>query len=318
MKHIKLLRQFGLRPRILSVALLLFTAFNFTSCTQDLEPVDPAIVIPGPTDPDPTNPTPGTFEADITGVSHFSSTNTVVYISANNITITAIRPQGDSFGFILAGTTTGTYAGNDFDNLIGYNAVGVEDTFAAWNFDDPEEDTGSVIVTEINQANHTISGTFQFKGYSEDNDGNTISKQITNGVFTNLPYTTTIPTGDTFFAKVNGVEFEETDLLGGTVAGGEQEFIFVSATTPEDETITVNILSTLGVGTYSVTSPGVSDVQIIYTLPDDDFGTSATSGTVTVTEKTATRIKGTFSTTITVGATAYVISEGAFDVEYED
>src|SRR5690606_29905967 len=123
---------------------------------------------------------------------------------AGSITINAMRPQGDNFGFMLNGITTGTYAGNDDDNLIGYNAVGIENTFVSFNFDNPSEDTGAVVVTEINTVNQTISGTFQFKGYSEDDTGNTISKQFTNGVFTNLPYMTNNPTGDTFFAKING------------------------------------------------------------------------------------------------------------------
>lgn len=307
MKHIK----------FLSVALLLFTAFNFTSCTEDLEPVDPAIVIPDPTDPTDPTPGPGLFEADVEGVGHFSTTNTVVFITANTITITAARPQGDNFAFMLDGTTTGTYAGNDEDNLIGYNSTIVEqDTYMSFNFDNPSENTGSVIITEIDAVNHTISGTFAFKGYSEDLSGNPVSKQITNGIFTDLPYTGASPTGDTFFAKVNGTEFVEADLLGGTVSVGAQEFIFVSAANAPDDSITVNMLSTLGVGSYPVTSP-TGNVQINFTPAGDDFGTSATSGTVTITEKTATRIKGTFSTTITVGATAYVISEGAFDVEYE-
>ena len=56
--------------KFLSVVLLLFSAFSFTSCTQDLEPVDPAIVFPNPTNPNPNNPNPvpGVFKVDIDGV----------------------------------------------------------------------------------------------------------------------------------------------------------------------------------------------------------------------------------------------------------
>src|SRR6478672_756671 len=148
--------------KFLPLILLLFTAFNFTSCSDDLEPVDPAIVIPDPTDPDPTNPSPGLFKASIDGAA-FETSTTIVFISNGSITLTAIRPQGDSFAFMLNGTTEGTYEGNDLNNLIGYNAVGFPDTFMSINFENLSEDTGEVIVTEIDPVNHTISGTFQFK-----------------------------------------------------------------------------------------------------------------------------------------------------------
>src|SRR5690606_28058353 len=161
--------------KFLSVVLLLFSAFSFTSCTQDLEPVDPAIVFPNPTNPNPNNPNPvpGVFKVDIDGV-NFSTSATMVYISPGSITINAMRPQCDNFGFMLNGTKTDTYASNDDDNLIGYNAVGVEDTLVSYNFETPSKNTGAVIVKEINTTNYTISGTFQFKGYSEDNAGNTV------------------------------------------------------------------------------------------------------------------------------------------------
>jgi hypothetical protein len=302
--------------KFLPVILLLFTAFNFTSCTEDLEPVDPAITIPDPTDPtDPTNPTPGIFTAKIDGAD-FSTTTTLVYISGGSITITAIRPQGDNFGFMLNGTTTGTYEGNDENNLIGYNSVNNPNTFISFNFDNPSEDTGEVIVTEIDAVNHTISGTFQFKGYSEDDEGNTISKQITNGVFTDLPYTTANPTNDTFYAKVNGVEFVDVDILGGTVSAGEgEDYIFVAADTAAGDEITVQIRQNLPLGTYVINSS--LDAQVHYVPMGDDFGGSAVSGTITITEKSATRIKGTFSAPVVIDGTTYNITEGAFDAEYD-
>jgi len=302
--------------KFLPLILLLFTAFNFTSCTEDLEPVDPAITIPNPSNPsNPNNPVPGIFKATIDGAAYQTST-TMVYISNGSITLTAVRPQGDSFAFMLNGTTTGTYQANLNNNLVGYNAVGFPDTFLAFNFDNPSENTGGVVVTEIDNVNHTISGTFQFKGYSEDASGNTISKQITNGEFTDLPYTTQDPQNDSFYAKLNGVEFVDVDILGGTVtAGGGEDYIFVTADNLAGDSITIQMRANLVVGTYLINSS--NNVQVHYTPIDDDFGGSAVTGTVTITEKTSSRIKGTFSAPVVIGSTTYNFTEGSFDVEYD-
>ena len=301
--------------KFLPLMILLIAAFKFTSCTDDLEPVDPAITIPNPTNPDPTNPTPGIFKASIDGAAYQTST-TIVYISNGSITLTAIRPQGDSFAFMLIGTTTGTYQANLNNNLVGYNAVGFPDTFLAYNFDNPGENTGAVVVTEIDHVNHTISGTVQFKGYSEDASGNPISKQITNGEFTDLPYTTQDPQNDSFFAKLNGAEFVDVDILGGTVeASPTENYIFVTADNLAGDSITIQMRSTLVVGSYLSNSS--NDVQVHYTPMNDDFGGSAVTGTVTITEKTASRIKGTFSAPVVIGSTTYNFTEGSFDVEYD-
>jgi hypothetical protein len=303
MKHLK----------ILSAVLLMFTAFNFTSCSEELEPVDPAIVIPDPTDPG--NPSGlGVFKVDIDGA-HYTASATVVYISGGSIILNALRSQGDNFAFFLNGTTAGTYQANDEDNIVGYNALDFDNTFIGVNFDNPTEDTGSVTVTEVDLVHHTISGTFHFKGYSEDDAGNPVSKQFTNGIFTDLPYTVENPTGDTFFAKVNGSEFVDVDILTATVGSGPTELISIAAADASDASITVSVLSSAGVGTYPVTG-AASNTQINYTPAGEDFGEMATSGTVTITEKTATRIKGTFSTTIVVNAVSYAITQGAFDVAY--
>ncbi len=301
--------------RLISAVLFFLTAFNFSSCTTDLEPVDPAIVIPNPTDPtDPTGPTdpgaPASFKADIDGA-HFTANTTIVYISGGSIIINAVRAQGDSFAFLLHGTTTGTYPANSDVNLIGYNPSDDSNTYVGVPFDNGTQDTGSVIVSTIDTVHHTISGTFQFTGYTQDDLGNSLTKQFTNGVFTNLPYVTDNPTGDTFFAKVNGSEFVDTDILTGSASAGGATLITVSAENAAGDSISVNMDETLGVGTYQVSN---GEVQINYTPAGEDFGEFATGGTVTITEKSATHIKGMFQTTIVVNSVTYVITEGAFDV----
>lgn len=299
--------------KFLPLFMLLFAAFNFTSCTQDLEPVDPAIVIPDPTDP--TDPTEGEFKATIDG-SQYTASTTLVYITGGSIQISAVRASGDNFVLYLDGTTAGTY--NALDNLLVYSPAGSEYGWWAFNPDDDTQNTGSVIVTEIDTVNQTISGTFSFTGYWSDLEDTSPPgpKQITNGVFTDLPYTTDSPTNDTFFAKVNGANFNQIDLLAVTTTINELEVISIGAENANTEGITVSVKSTLGVGNYGITGNLVTDgVQIYYTSADGEEAV-ATSGSVSITEKTADRIKGTFSGNVTIGSTTYSITAGSFDVAY--
>ncbi|CAM3313489.1 Transferrin-binding protein B C-lobe/N-lobe beta barrel domain-containing protein [Flavobacterium longum] len=299
--------------KFLPLFMLLFAAFNFTSCTQDLEPVDPAIVIPDPTDP--TDPTEGEFKATIDG-SQYTASTTLVYITGGAIQITAVRPSGDNFGFILDGTATGTYG--SVDNILTYNPAGSEFGWWAVNPEDGEQNVGSVIVTEIDTVNQTISGTFSFTGYWSDFEDTSppAPKQITNGVFTDLPYTTDSPTNDTFFAKVNGVNFNQNNLLTAVISVNEVEVISIGVENANGEAMTVSVSTELGVGSYPITgSLNTDGVQIIYTNAAGQEGT-ATSGSVSISEVTDDRIKGTFSGNVTIGSTTYSITAGSFDVAY--
>jgi hypothetical protein len=300
--------------KFLPLIMLLFAAFNFTSCSEDLEPVDPAIVVPDPTDPtDPVDN--GLFKVDIDGTTYTAST-TLVYITGGTIQLTAVRASGDNFAFLLDGTTTGTY--NAIDNLFAYTQAGQEYGWWGFNPDNEAQNVGSVTITEIDTVNHTISGTFSYTGYWSDTTDDTPPgpKQFTNGVFTDLPYTTDSPTNDTFFAKVNGVDFNQNDLLAIETEINSFEVISVGAENAAGAGITVSVSSSFGPGTHAITGDLLTDgVQIYYTAPDGGEN-DATSGSVTVTEKTADRIKGTFSGNVTIGTTTYSITAGSFDVAY--
>lgn len=300
--------------KFLSAILVLFTAVSFTSCETDLEPVDPAVVIPGPTDPtDPT--TPGVFKCDIDGV-NYTATTTSVYFTGQAIQIGAIRAQGDGFAFLLDGISTGTY--NSPDNLLTYNVPTSEYGYWAMNPDNLDQNVGSITITSINTANHTVSGTFAFTGYWSDEDETPYPapKQITNGIFTNLPYVTTSPTNDTFFAKVNGVDFNQNNLLAGTFGIGPEEVISIGVENAAGASMTVSVKSSVGTGTYPITGNTTTDNAQINYSPDDVDDAFATSGQVVITAKTATHITGTFNGVVTVNGTTYNITQGSFDVEY--
>lgn len=302
MKKIKFLTSF----------VVLFSIFTFTSC--DNEPIDPALTVGGENPGENPN-LPGVFKADFDGQT-FTANTTMAYISGGSIIMNAVKSNGESFSMILDGTSVGTYQAND--NLIGYSPAGSEFAYVGNHPTDETANTGSIIVTSINTVNQTISGTFSFTGYWSDfDDAGVVPKQFTNGVFTNIPYTGTNPSGDTFDATLNGDVFNDVDILVAEVSLNEQNFISIAARNSANQSITVSVRDNLTAGTYTISGDTAVDLVQINFAPDDDaFGTVASSGSVTITEKTATRIKGTFNGTVTIDADTYTITGGSFDVEY--
>lgn len=252
------------------------------------------------------------FKADFNN-STWSTTQTQVIISGNLIQIAALKSDNSSFGMLVEASTTGTYPANN--NLLAYNPPNSEFGYWSTNINNPNENTGSIIITSINTVAKTISGTFTFKGYWSDTDVTNIAPiQFTNGVFTNLPYINQAETGDTFFAKVDGIEFVDVDLLTIELGINGQDFYSIGAQNSDMNSMTVSVRTNVGAGTYPITGNTATDVvQIIYDVNDVNF--RGVSGNVVIIEKTATRLKGTF-TCVTDGATPYTISEGTFDVEY--
>jgi len=282
---------------------------NFTLISCNNEPIDSAINLD---DFGGGNNGPSVFKADFTGTT-WTATTAQALISGNLISISGVKANGEGFGFLVEGNTTGTYPANT--NLLAYTPAGSDYGYWSTNFDNPQENTGSITVTNINTTNKTISGTFNFKGYWSDTSVTSILPvQFTNGIFQNIPYITQAQTGDTFFAKVGGTEFVDVDILSTTISVGSQEFISIGAQNAALNSITVSVKSSLGTGTYPITGNATTDgVQAIYDFNDTNY--NATTGSITVTLKTATRLKGTFNF-VTTGATPFIVTEGAFDVEY--
>lgn len=295
--------------KFLSALIVLFSALTFTSC--DNEPIDSAI--------DPSSGGGGgggggaaTFKADFNG-STWNALSSQAVISGNIIQIAGIKSDGSSFGFLIDGSTVGTYPANE--NLLAFNPAGSEYGYWSTNIANPTEDTGSITITNIDTVNKKISGTFTFKGYwSNEDEAGVLPINFTNGVFTNVPYINSSETGDSFYAKVGGVEFVDVDIIISEIGLGDQEFIGIGAQDSNLNSITVSVRTDAGVGTYPITGNIATDIaQAIYDYNDESY--SAVSGSVTILEKTATRIKGTFNF-VTEGTTPFTISEGNFDVEY--
>ena len=290
--------------KLIAGIFFILIAFTFTSCEN--EPIDSAINL------DDFNIGSALFKADFNGATWTATTSQAVF-SGNFITISGVKANGEGFGFLVEASTTGTYAANT--NLLAYTPSGSEYGYWSTNFNSPEENTGSITISNINTTNNTLSGTFNFKGYWSDTTVNSILPvQFTNGVFQKIPYTTQAQTSDSFFAKIGGTEFVDVNISSTTISIGSQEFISIEAKNAALNSITVSVKSSLVTGTYPITGNATTDgVQAIYDFNDTNY--NAVSGSIIVTSKTATRIKGNFNF-VTSGATPFTVTEGAFDVEY--
>jgi len=182
--------------------------------------------------------------------------------------------------------------------------------------------SGTTSVTQINTSNHTVSGTFMFTGV-RTTDYTLV--QITEGVFTNIPYTEEAAAtfNNTFDADIDGVAFNPTLIYAASA------FNMISITGYENgsfPSIGISLPDDVTPGTYTTSAWGSN--KILYNASQNtgsnaDGSYSGTPGTIIVTSHntSAKTIEGTFSCTAVpvTGSNAtnnYAITNGVFSVEY--
>lgn len=299
------------------------TATLFTSCSTDVEPLDPSVTIPEPS-------TNGKLKVDFDGQT-FVATNVQAVVNSTAIAITGLRSGNNDFIQITLPAPlnqVGTYtwadatASNAMLGLMYSNAAseGFISAPADGDFADfpAYTDTAKVTITSIDTANKTISGTFEFTGGRFDAAENLVMKKFTNGSFTNIKFSGDVasPTGNTFFAKLDGAAFQPTSVTSTLLSGS----IFVTGKKAGVENITLTVPSTITPGTYQFSTFG--EYMGMYILDSTQNGTfNADSGNFTIiTHDTSTKkLKGTFNF---IGKSLFstdthTITEGAFEVTYQ-
>jgi hypothetical protein len=307
------------KSKLISFIFLILTTMSFVSC--DNEPVDNMIDLTefGDDNNGSNNEDETVFKVDFSGSTWVADEAEAVKYT-NSFQIGGIKNStGQTFAFSLNGSTPGTY--DSTSNLIIYepnsnNPTG--DFYWALNTTNPSISAGTVTITNIDIVNNKVSGVFAFTGHWSDPTVTNISPiQFTNGVFNNIPFTVeTNPTNDTFYAKVDGTEFveDQIDVSVVSASGFPQSYSIVGAKA-NGETIGFRIATYLGVGTYNFTGPFGQDLSGTCVINNLLYTTN--TGSLTITEKTATRIKGTFNYVASNFTTSQTksITQGSFDVE---
>jgi hypothetical protein len=291
---------------------VLFTAIGFTSCQT--EPVDASVLDNEPIEP--TLPGDAVFTVNFGGQT-FEADATQAVIEGGLITIGGMRgTNGETVAFIVPANGEGTYTAsltNEDSPLFSYTPTATSE-YTYNNFDDTSIN-GVLTISEIDEVNHTISGTFSFTGYYGDTDANLPPVAFTNGQFTDIPYQTdVINPGDDdeyFNATIDGEDWE-FDIFGAAASGGNLSLSASDFATNTMLSITVD--EDIAPGTYQLSDDWTSGPMAMFSTGEDVYTTE--TGTLTIISNTGGFIKGTFSITgINFDDETVQITNGEFRVE---
>jgi hypothetical protein len=178
---------------------------------------------------------------------------------------------------------------------------------------DNTEAVGFTTITEIDEANKTVSGTFHSKVKSFL-DGTTA--EVTAGSFTKIPYTTEITTS-TVSAKIDGVQFNSHVV---TSAKGLGTLVLNGQTLGAQQIITISLPETTTTGTYALGEIGLADQYATYTRNGQIYTSVSGSLKITAHNKTTKHIEGTFNFSAEpfgFEAATITITTGAFSIDYK-
>jgi hypothetical protein len=236
------------------------------------------------------------------------------------INITGISSDNKQISMTLNGSTTGTYILDQNSLSVGNYVDGNSENvfgFATNQGTDTGEAGGKVIVTEIDANNKTISGTFQFKVFRNMDSQQQV---ITEGVFNKIPFVTSLPpasTTDTFFVKVDGVDWSPPSITASVSAG-----ILIIAASEQNGSRSVGLVmpATATTGNY-IMDFATGDYFGEYSPNPTTFLISDSTGTLQIIDNnTSTRhVKGTFqfpAKDLNGGPQSAVLTEGSFSVGY--
>jgi hypothetical protein len=160
----------------------------------------------------------------------------------------------------------------------------------------PAESGGEVNITSIDATNKTISGTFSFKLFRPI-DG--AKKTITEGSFTNVTYSTSMPaasTVDTFRVKIDGTSWVPHSIIGSNVVG---QLIITASNSTASKSVGFVLPQDIVPGTYTLDFWGLTHIAQ-YNPDSDPMHSKASMGgssSITVLEhnKTTKRIRASFA-----------------------
>lgn len=270
----------------------------------------------------------GILKMKVDGVQWVADKIAKATIENGIITITGLDKNGTSLLIELVDNGAANYILNQ--QTVDYAAV-VDATdanpsaYGTNEGQDANDAGGEVIVTNIDQTNKTISGTFSFKVYRNADNKQLV---ITEGSFENLKYAADDPSdpgggnvSPSFSVKIDGAGFAHNSL-NIQHAAGLIVLTAVQATGGPSKAVTLSMPETIAAGTYDFQSIG--DYVGMYVIGSGTGGNLflSVSGKLTITEHNTTTkvIKGTFffeGEDQIGGAPNAQLTEGAFTVQYQ-
>lgn len=266
----------------------------FFSCQQEIDPNTGGGGNTGST---------GDFRAKIDGVQWVANKTTGATRMSGFINITGVGTDKQLITMTLtdsgvhhyilndASFNAGAYQDSSLPNVIAFTSNASGDTALAG---------GYVDITSIDTARKKISGSFRFKVLrAMDN----LKRNITEGVFTNISYTTTMaptPTTDTFHVKINGTLYTPPVVVGvANPALPPLPATLAINGTDQTGSKTVGLIlpADIAPGTYTLDFFGGTYIGAYNPDLDPNHSQASTTGTLTILSHNTTtkRIRGTFS-----------------------
>ncbi|CAM1368410.1 DUF6252 family protein [Tenacibaculum xiamenense] len=253
------------------------------------------------------------FQVNFDNDTYFASSSKAE-IDGHTLYIDALKSEtGEAFKIVLHDLDVGTFNlgvnhGNGIRNIIQYlPEVGSNNVWESNT--DGIQPQGQLVITEVDYNNMWVSGTFNFIG--TDSNGNT--KEFTSGVFEKIVFTKK----DDFFAKVDGVEFVDVDIIPGVNNFGIIGFKVVDE---NGASITIGVAHDVTIGTYNFrVLPEVPSGD--YSPTFDDFHRATGTISITTHNQEHNLLIGDFEFTaepVHTGVGTYEITEGHFCVTYID
>jgi hypothetical protein len=273
-------------------------------------------------DLNPSGSSGGNFTAKIDGTSWTANRFTSASIAAGRISIVGKSTDGKQIAIALSNYGTRVYPLIDTSlNAVAYTDSAFNANAFSSNQWGDNVSHGSVTISSIDTTNKKISGTFT-AGVKLQPVG--VSRNITDGVFTNIPYTTTItgPGGgsgtDTFRVTNNGTALQTNSPAISNVAG----YLGVGAQNLGGLYYSIALDNTISTGSYTFSYAVPPSFQITPSIGSIIISTATTGSNLTILEHNTTtkRIRGTFSGVckelLPAPATTYNITQGYFSVKY--
>lgn len=250
----------------------------------------------------------------------WSSSSAAALIYDGNIAITGESADGSQTVLFVGSSVTGTFSvsgalGSAPENIVSFTPANANvttnptysSTYSA------KSGIGEIIITEIDQTNKTITGTFNCKVSRFLPEEKEI--EMKSGSFTKIPYTEDQgnTADNTFSAKINGAAFVPT-TIGGVSGFGKITLNFAAG----NKAIAISVPDNTNIGTFNFDTFG-GNYSAVYTDNSTVYESVSGSITIAVHDKTSDRIEGTFNfggELFPTGGGSLTVTAGSFGVSY--
>lgn len=267
-----------------------FLTLQFISC--DNEPLT------GEFPQEDNNAEIGQFIATIEG-EQFVAENIIANLtSENELIISGSKINGQQILLSISNATVGTYnLGTGLNMGTYYDGSG---NMLPYSSAQAIGGSGQLIISDIDTAAKTVSGTFNINGYRIkldangdpvlDGNGEPVLEniEITAGAFNTIDYTEEhilVNSDDEFFAKVDGVGFVADSISVSEPIVGNVKMLKVEALNSDGALMRIDIPKSLGLGTFDMVN--ISDGTKLIALYNAGGGAenlTSNPGTITITE----------------------------------